>query len=56
MIAAPEIALSETMIPEGARPELKQAEPVRTLKVGAYDVDTARLHNTHSFVVLAQAG
>jgi 2-polyprenyl-3-methyl-5-hydroxy-6-metoxy-1,4-benzoquinol methylase len=55
VIAAPEIDLSETIIPDGARPELKRAEPVRALKIGAYDIDTTRLHNTHSFVVLAQA-
>jgi 2-polyprenyl-3-methyl-5-hydroxy-6-metoxy-1,4-benzoquinol methylase len=59
VIAGAEIDLSETIIPEGARPELKQAAQagqVHPLKVGAHEVDTTRLHNTHSFVVLAVAG
>ena len=50
-----QIDLSETVIPHGAHPELKPAGPGRGVAVGGYEVDTSRLHNTHSFVVLATA-
>jgi 2-polyprenyl-3-methyl-5-hydroxy-6-metoxy-1,4-benzoquinol methylase len=55
VLPSTEIDLSETIVPEGAHAELKQGGPARILAVGDHEVDTSRLHNTHSFIVLAIA-
>lgn len=48
------INLSESVLPNGVRPEIKQGlEPGRYTFLQEYSIDTTLLHNTHSWIVIA---
>lgn len=53
VIVTQAIDLSETVLPEGATPELKRGIPAGVYRVGTVGVDTTLLHNTHSWAVVA---
>ena len=50
------INLAETVLPEGAVPELKQGLAPGRLAFPPYDIDTSLLHNTHSWTLVALNG
>ncbi len=52
-IVSEHINLSETVLPAGVTPELKKGIEAGKFKFASYDIDTALLHNTHSWIVLA---
>lgn len=47
------INLSETVLPDGVRPELKKGLKAGRYMFSTYSVDTTLLHNTHSWIILA---
>jgi SAM-dependent methyltransferase len=53
IIISERIDLDETVIPEDATSELKRGQEPGDLELFGRTVDTGRLHNTHSWVVLA---
>ena len=53
VIVSERIDLDETVMPDGATPELKRGQAPGELEFAGRRFDTGRLHNTHSWVVLA---
>jgi SAM-dependent methyltransferase len=53
VIVTQEINLEETVLAEGVTPELKKGIPAGFYSVGPVKVDTRRLHNTHSWAIVA---
>lgn len=53
VIVSEQIVLEETVLPEGVSAELKQGQAPGDLEFLDRTIDTRRLHNTHSWVVLA---
>lgn len=53
IIVTQNIIVSETVLPQGVVPEIKQGLPPGSLNLDHYKVNTNLLHNTHSWVVLA---
>ncbi len=53
IIISEKINLSETLLPEHAKPELKKGDKIGKLKFANYQINTSLLHNTHSWITLA---
>lgn len=47
------IKLEETVLPHGETPQLKRGRPAGIHRVGSLEVNTALLHNTHSWAIVA---
>jgi SAM-dependent methyltransferase len=54
VVVSERIELSDTVVPRGAQPELKQGLEPGVLDFAGWTVDTTLLHNTHSWVILAR--
>jgi 2-polyprenyl-3-methyl-5-hydroxy-6-metoxy-1,4-benzoquinol methylase len=52
-IVSEQIVLEETVVPDGLSAELKRGQAPGDLEFSNRTIDTRRLHNTHSWVVLA---
>jgi 2-polyprenyl-3-methyl-5-hydroxy-6-metoxy-1,4-benzoquinol methylase len=53
VVVSQKIDLEETVLPEGAIPEIKEGIAPGVRRFLGCDVDTSLLHNTHSWVVMA---
>jgi SAM-dependent methyltransferase len=53
VIFSERINLDETVVPDGVTPELKRGQPPGEFEFSNRRIDTALLHNTHSWVALA---
>ena len=53
VIISEHISLSKTVLPDGVNPEIKRGVKAGRFQFRTYDIDTALLHNTHSWVILA---
>jgi hypothetical protein len=53
IVVSQNINLSETPLPERVTPELKLGIEAGSYRLGNLDINTALLHNTHSWMVVA---
>jgi SAM-dependent methyltransferase len=53
IIVSQDINLSETVLPKNIKPELKQGIEAGTYQLGELVINTALLHNTHSWIGVA---
>jgi 2-polyprenyl-3-methyl-5-hydroxy-6-metoxy-1,4-benzoquinol methylase len=53
VIVTQAINLAETVLPDGATPELKGGIAAGIYRLGSLEIDTRLLHNTHSWAVVA---
>lgn len=54
VIISQQIKLSETVLPEGVVPTLKEGTPAGVYEFDGIDINTRILHNTHSWIVVAK--
>ena len=53
VVVTENLDLSQTVLPNGFTPELKKGLATGRYQIGEYKVDTSRLHNTHSWSIVA---
>ena len=53
IVVSQNITLSETMLPKTVTPELKQGIDAGVYQLGGLAINTALLHNTHSWIIVA---
>jgi SAM-dependent methyltransferase len=54
VVVTQDIDLSETALPDGAQPQLKTGVEPGSHRLHDLTIDTTRLHNTHSWIVVAR--